>query len=322
MKFSVDAWDPSYGSAFEAEELAESTAIVDATMETPSGSWAPMPAAGPVILPTSVLFVDGVRRTDARVWIDDADATSGGERAVPGLCASYAAGVVRSSGTTAEVVVAEVRRRLYTEAHTATRITTEAGDYSVQHVTTSPTQSVAMALSNALQDSLLQLEVIVAANARADSEPETNDLLIVDGPIREKLDLPRTLGYVKTHSKYYLSSELNAIVAKLDTAERTPIFSIATGWQRYSWYLRLPCVPAGPWTGVVRLEASPNMELNEVIALANVSQALLGRFASVEYKDSRAPQNLVPIAGLENDLRHRLGASPLLYRALRVAAHA
>lgn len=322
MKFSVDAWDPAYGSAFEAEELAESTAIVDATMETPSDSWAPVPAAGPVALPTSVLFVDGVRRTDARVWIDDADATAGGERAVAGLCASYAAGVVRTSGNTAQVVVAEVRRRLYTEAHTATHIPTASGEYSVHHVTTSPTQSVAMALSNALQASLLQLEVIVAANARADSQPEPDDLLVVDGPIREKLDLPRTLGYVKTHSKYYLPSELNAIVAKLDTAERTPIFSIATGWQRYSWYLRLPCVPAGPWTGVVRLEASPNIALDEVIALANVSQALLGRFASVEYKDSRAPQNLVPIAGLENDLRHRLGASPLLHRALRVAAHA
>jgi DNA helicase HerA-like ATPase len=63
-------------------------------------------------------------------------------------------------------------------------------------------------------------------------------------------------------------------------------------------------------------------KLDEVIGLANVSQALLGRFASVEYKDSRAPQNLVPIAGQENDLRHRLGASPLLHRALRAAAHA
>ena len=43
-------------------------------------------------------------------------------------------------------------------------------------------------------------------------------------------------------------------------------------------------------------------------------------YASVAYKDSRAPQNLVPIAGLENILRHRLGDTRVLYRALREAA--
>jgi hypothetical protein len=42
--------------------------------------------------------------------------------------------------------------------------------------------------------------------------------------------------------------------------------------------------------------------------------------AGVEYKDPRAPQNLVPIGGLEKLLRHRLGDTRLLYRALRAAA--
>ena len=95
---------------------------------------------------------------------------------------------------------------------------------------------------------------------------------------------------------------------------------IGTGWDRYSWYLRLPCLPAGPWTGIVRVEAAPTLDLAEVVALADTSQRLLGRFASVEYKDGRAPQNLVPIAGLEKDLRHRLGFAPLLYREIRAAA--
>ena len=58
----------------------------------------------------------------------------------------------------------------------------------------------------------------------------------------------------------------------------------------------------------------------EVIGLADLSQTVLPRFASVEYKDSRAPQNLYPIAGLERELRRRLGSSPLLYRELRRAA--
>ena len=42
--------------------------------------------------------------------------------------------------------------------------------------------------------------------------------------------------------------------------------------------------------------------------------------ASVPHKDPRAPQNLVPIGGLERELRHRLGDQHILYRALRAAA--
>ena len=59
-----------------------------------------------------------------------------------------------------------------------------------------------------------------------------------------------------------------------------------------------------------------------MVALADLSQAMLPRFASAEYKDARAPQNLYPIAGLERELRRRLGDPRLLYRALRVAAAA
>ena len=42
--------------------------------------------------------------------------------------------------------------------------------------------------------------------------------------------------------------------------------------------------------------------------------------AAAGYKDSRAPQNLYPIAGLERALRRRLGDAGVLYRALRSAA--
>ena len=47
----------------------------------------------------------------------------------------------------------------------------------------------------------------------------------------------------------------------------------------------------------------------------------LPRFASTAYKDPRAPQNLVPIAGLERRLRGMLGDGRLLHRALTLAAH-
>jgi hypothetical protein len=95
---------------------------------------------------------------------------------------------------------------------------------------------------------------------------------------------------------------------------------MGTSWERHSWYLRLPCPIGSPWTGIVRIECGADLKRDTVIALANLSQVALPRFASTEYKDARAPQNLYPIAGLERQLRRRLGDPRLLYRALRQAA--
>jgi hypothetical protein len=98
------------------------------------------------------------------------------------------------------------------------------------------------------------------------------------------------------------------------------VFRIGSTWARHTWYLRLPCAPGAPWAGVVRVECSADLPAAEAVALASTSQVTLVRFASTEYKDSRAPQNLYPIAGLERALRRRLGEPAVLYRALRRAA--
>ena len=98
---------------------------------------------------------------------------------------------------------------------------------------------------------------------------------------------------------------------------------MGTSWERHAWYLRLPSTPdtpGAPWAGVVRCEAATDLSLAQVTALAALSQRVLCRYASVAYKDSRAPQNLVPISGLEDTLRHRLGDARLMYRLLREAA--
>lgn len=322
MKFSVDGWDLGYGSAVEVQDLAKTTSKVDTTLEVSAADWAPV-ATTDAALPGAVLFVDGVRRIDARAWIDDEDAPTGeSRRAVPGLCASYAAGVVCSCRQGAHLVASEVRRGLFTDAGTATHVDTRAGRYAFHRTVPSPEMPPTVSLTNAVQRALTDLEITVAVDARDRWAEHTgvDDLLIVDGPLRGRAHLPRALGYIKTHSAQYLPNELNTVVAQLDTGDRTPVFAIGSGWDRYSWYLRLPCLPAGPWAGIVRLEAAPELLLKDVVALANITQVLLGRFASVEYKDGRAPQNLVPIAGLERDLKHRLGLAPMLYRELRAVA--
>jgi hypothetical protein len=95
---------------------------------------------------------------------------------------------------------------------------------------------------------------------------------------------------------------------------------MGTSWERLSWYLKLPSGESrAPWSATVRLECSADLPAEDAIALADVTARVLPRLASTPHKDPRAPQNLVPIGGLERQLRHRLGDAALLYRSLRGA---
>jgi uncharacterized protein len=98
------------------------------------------------------------------------------------------------------------------------------------------------------------------------------------------------------------------------------VFHLGTSWHRYAWYLRLPGPAGSPWAGIVRAECSADLDPAAAIQLAHLSTATLPRFASAAYKDPRAPQNLMPIAGLERRLRAMLGDARLLQRALSLAA--
>jgi hypothetical protein len=334
MRFSVDGWDPSYGASLELEgQLEESTARIDADVEVPAGRWRPVDPDMDGPLPDALLFVDGVRRVEAQLWIDEAvqpgEAGQSGEPTAA-LCASYAAGVVCCCADGAHLVTAKLRRGLFSVAPHASDIRTRAGEYRAHHVRVKRASAPVMTtLSAALQGKLAEVEAIAATEARGDTahtatpagaHATSGDLLIVDGPLRGRQHLPRVLGYIKSHHATYLPPELNALVRALAPGQRTPAFHMGTSWDRHSWYLRLPGPAGSPWAGVVRVECPADLPVAEVTRLAGLSQRCLGRFASAAYKDTRAPQNLYPIAGLERELRRRLGDPRLLYRALREAA--
>ena len=322
MRFSVDPWDPSYGVSLDTAE-GQSRQEVDVDVELPPARWRPVDPAPGATAPAAVLFVDGVRRVDAQVWVDAPDGSAAdGTGAVPALCASYAAGVVCCCPRDgAHLAAAEVRRGLVTTAPDAVDVRTDAGRYVVDRIDVRPNQSPAQALSQRVQGLLNEVEVAAAAHARA-LLGTGDDLIVVDGPLRGRDRLARAVGYIKTHHTAYLDPDENAVVAGLDTGQRTPVFRLTStgGWSRYSWYLRLPCPKGAPWAGVVRLECRADLDVPEVVALAARTQVTLARYASQGYKDSRAPQNLYPIAGLERALRRRLGDPGVLYRALRTAA--
>lgn len=314
MTFSVDPWDPSYGVAFGDEmtgELAESTAELNLDLEVPGDRWEPLTADEDEPVPATVLFLDGVRRIDARVWLNAGDA-----QPAPGIAASYAAGLVCLNGT-ARISDVVVERGLFTAATEATDLDSRHARYVARKAAGPGMDQLSLALQQHLSEAEVQLALLFRA-----AHPDADDLLFTDGPLRGRSHLDRTIGYIKTHHTTYLPPAQAAVVGALRPGQRTPAFMMGTSWRRNSWYLRLPGRGAAPWAGVVRLECSADLPLPEVRRLAGLSARLLPPLASSPHKDPRAPQNLVPIGGLERELRRRLGDQQLLYRSLAAAAHA
>lgn len=299
----VDPWDPSFGTSLGDGALDESTARLTLDLESPPESWAPVAPAADSWRPSELLIVDGVRRIDARVWFSDVDHPA----AVLGIAASVAAGVVRIDGH-ARVSEPRVGRGIFTSFPDAEAITTPITEYPAIHTPGGEFDDLQLAVQRRMGD----LEVEAAFATRGSDD----DLMIMDGPLVGRTTIPRALGYIKSHRASYLPPDLNEVVVRLQAGQRTPVFTIGTSWSRHTWYLRLPTTSTSPWAGVVRCEAAESLSRTEVLRLADTSAAVLPGLASESYKDSRAPQNLIPIGGLEKALRHRLGDSMKLHRAL------
>lgn len=310
----VDSWDPSYGASFEGDggdgPASPSTAQVETDHEVPADQWAPIDAGGAgASCPDVVLMVDGVRRIDATLWTREDDGTS-----YAGLAASFAAGVVRcdlGNGVAELLPGAQVGRGLFTASPSAEDVRAGSVVYAVRRVGNGELSKLPVAV----QAPLTQLEIDISSAARED-----DDLLVVDGPLRSRRQLPRTIGYVKRQQGQYLSAQLTAVVTSLRATQRTPVFKLGSMWGAWSWYLRLPGSSGAPWAGIVRLECSPDLTVEQAVELADLSAVTVPRFASSAYKDPRAPQNLIPIAGLERRLRGMLGDARVLHRALTLSA--
>jgi hypothetical protein len=319
MRFAVETWAPDYGASMDAAGMARSDAEVDPGVERDPAAWAPVRPHADAAPAACVLFVDGVQRIDARIWItgdrtEDRTEDESGEQTRQGVCASWAAGAVRCDER-ALVVAAEVRRGVLCPGAPADPIVTRHGDYRPCPVPDSGGDPIAQALGRARGD----LEGRVAVEATRSGEGRAG-LLVVDGPLGDRRHIPGAVGYIKTHHVSYLPATLQPVATGLAVGHRTPLFAIGDRRFRYSWYLRLPGAATHPWWGIVRCEASGDLNRAEALNLADCVTATLPRFASQPHNDPRAPQNLHPIAGLERELRRRLGDPAVMDRALRRAA--
>ena len=222
-----------------------------------------------------------------------------------------AAGAVRCEAGAATVVAVEVERGMFTAAVAGETI--KAGG----------TATYELHRVRGDEESDLNLGIhghMTTLETRVSSALEQAELVVYDGPLRGRHHATG-VGYIKTQHVQYLAPELQRVVGALGAGQRTPLFSIGGGVPRWSWYLRLPGPRAHGLSGVVRLELPGLGDVSCAAGRADQISAGLPRFASEAHKEARAPQNLYPIAGLEQRLRHRLGDPLILERALRVAAH-
>jgi hypothetical protein len=299
VKFTVETWDSDYGAPTDPE-LEDASQNVDPSVELRPEDWRPLlPDADPA---ADILFIDGVRRVDATLWIEQPPDFPGFA-----LAATYAAGAVRCNGR-ALLEESQVERGLFTSAPAST-VETSVGDYEVKATKgTTPEE-----LWLGIQQRMGALEAMVTHMAGG------AELMVVDGPLSHARDIENAVGYIKTQRVQYLPLELRQVLTSLPAGYRTPLFLTTTSWSRFSWYQRL-ANHAGPAGGLVRCEIDADTSPAEAARVATRVSATLPRYASARHKDPRAPQNLYPIGGLERELRRRLGDRELAIRALRRAS--
>ncbi len=310
LALRIDPWDPGYGMGFDAAEVDEVPQPVSPYVETEDWSAPLTPAAGSAD-GGPVVFIDGVRRIEARLVATDGDVRA------PGLFGAYAVGAVSVNGR-ATFAAQEIERVVVVGAGMRPAdVSVQVGRMPVPFRSVSEAGVDPDAPLVRLQQLLRQAEGRLARTlAQTDGT-----LVLADGPLT--FSDPTTapvVGVVKRFHQHYLAPGEAGLVPQLGPGERTPLFLVGeegSGVQRYAWYVRL--VPMRPaWhdhAGVMRCEVGTAVGLDTARSLADRVTALLPRFAG-RPSDPRAPQNLAPVGGLETRLRHRMGDSRLIRRAI------
>lgn len=307
----VENWAPEFGAAYEANE-SPTLASGDIDFSAEVNDWRPMPGVDGDDVPT-VAFVDGVRRVDARLTLDDPL-----HGPVPGLCGSFAVGAVVWDRRVPRSDVRDVavhRVAVLAEEREGVEMPDLGSllSYRLKFVDERDPGVLMQGLQGGMRNEEGRLSTDLA---------QAGHLVIADGPIKA-LGAETIVGCIKRHRRSYVTGRKAAVVASLQPGERSPLFVFdVEGFQRYSWYLRLANVVGGhSWSGIVRCECTASLPLPQVCRLADRVAAFLPAVASAQHIDPRAPQNLAPIAALERHLKRMMGDPGLIYRAMQAALY-
>ena len=316
MRITLDPWGSDYTSQFTVAQEEDGNENFAQALEEPieDRPWAPILPC-PTTLPKTTAVVDGVMRTDASAIIMD------GNRRALALFSSYAAGAVVINS---QVQIAHDRiQRLFLAGGNWSEIEdlaiTAGTSGTIFYQGMSCKADTYELLREALRTEMRQAEAQVA-----EALSEEDHLVLADGNLTSLRKSSSVVGVIKTIHRMYLSPPKTVILERLQPGERTPIFQVVSGRQNdgysvFTSYLRLalPQPTELPFAGLVRLEAKASLGPRRAIELLDQAAVKVCALASRAPKDPRAPQNLIPIGGLERHLRHRLGDSQLLLRGIK-----
>ena len=308
LRVRIDPWEVDYGDQTPLAVLEERPdERVDQEVEVPAGVWTAIVPSDRVPLPDRVVFVDGVRRLEARVQVRQ------DENLIYGGFGSYAVGatIIDSAADFGDI---RVFRSFVLGSRRCAPAPVRVHDTLEYRAESTPRTESDGPLRH-IQDSMRTAE---ADLARTLCGPGT--LVIVDGPLSFVPERPEhALGYIKRLHDLYLPSRFLPFISAIPQGTRTPLFSIRSdkfGFSRYAWFQRLaePAPGATELHGLVRLEVGATIALDTARQLADAATAWLPRIAPHRARDPRSPQNLLPIGALEQRLRARLGDTRLIRR--------
>ena len=313
------SWSPEQGPGSSAPLNASGSDGVFCIDTSVEGAWVPHHLSGdraPI-----VQVVDGVRRVEAYAVSDTASGAM-----VPGLFGSYAVGAVRCEPGRATVLTDDDLLhvvRCYLQAGTADEdVVLTVGQAQLCFRATAVLHvSKPSELVRELTNRMLAAEARLANRLSADC----GALTLVDGPLRAGTTGRRVAGYIKRTANWYLGAEERAIFDDLGVGDRTPLFRLSVEGQakrdRFSWYVRIADLGPHlhPHASVMRLETWATLPVAQAARLADECARTLPHLAGSLIRDSRAPQNLTPVSGLEGWLRRLLGNRELLRRYIAVA---
>jgi hypothetical protein len=301
----VEPWSSGYGSPLQIDEGDEGNGAAQLIPE--EGFEFVRPAAGGA---GAIAFIDGVRRQEAALSQLLADG-----RYVPGIAGAYATGAVLSDGEATPIFTKEKVERLIVwsgGANGGLPALPAGWSWTVASTPDSSPQAPVRKLQELMRRAEARLGDVLATEGY---------LVLLDGTLwfAANYEKKNIAGYIKTHHVRLLPEAEARRLPELPAGWRTSIFR--TPANRYTCYLRLTerTSYAPPLAGVVRLEFSGTIPLDEARQMAERFAAALPRYAGVAHADPRAPQNLQPVGALENRLRHLLGDGPMAERAVRDA---
>lgn len=322
MRLRLDPWAAEYHTAFHAD-TPDLALPARADLEVPVPDWRPLrPDTAP--RQADLLFLDGSRRIDARVLLEDER-----RQLAFGALGVYGVGAVHCR----ESQRARFHHDIDIEHVCALSGGTVHPDFDIEpgdetrcgrlryRVVSTPERDVESVVRR-LQQEMLAAEARIASDLAAG---HPGALIVCDGPRPLLSDEPRVLGYVKTIHRVRLPESLMSVVRRLEAGERSPLYLVEGDDPRHAyfeWFLRLR--DPRPWlyslAGMVRLQAlagpEPRSRLAAVRSLADWSCLQLPRFASRQHQDPRAPQQLLPVRALEAEMRRRMGDGRLVRRRI------